>query len=259
MLVGIDVGGTYTDGVLFSDGTVVYSAKHSTDENDLEGTLLSVLDDLLNQAGSKRIKRIVLGTTLVTNLLATGRTERAALLLLPGSGLPFSAYEGISPDTYFLKGSIDFRGREIEELDTEEIERVLQEIDRAGIRRIAVAGKFSNRNNRHETAVQEMIRSRYPSMEVCTSNAISGHLNFPRRAVTCYYTAATLKEWNRFADGIAAAISVRLPGCELHILKADGGTTTLEASRKRPCETVFSGPAASTMGALARRFAREGQ
>jgi N-methylhydantoinase A len=86
---------------------------------------------------------------------------------------------------------------------------------------------------------------------VCTSNGISGRLNFPRRAVTSYYTAMTRKEWNRFADGIEAAIEDRLPGCEIHILKADGGTTTLAGSRKRPCETIFSGPAASTMGAMA--------
>ena len=47
--------------------------------------------------------------------------------------------------------------------------------------------------------------TRYPHMDVCTSNEISGHLNFPRRAVTCYYTAMTIREWNRFADGIEAA------------------------------------------------------
>ncbi len=88
-------------------------------------------------------------------------------------------------------------------------------------------------------------------MDVCTGNEIAGQLNFPRRAVTCYYTAMTMREWMRFADGIEAAISARVPGCELYILKADGGTTSLEASRNWPCETVFSGPAASTMGGAA--------
>ena len=88
----------------------LHSVKHLTDESDLQGTLLSVLDELLAHGKAKSIKRVVLSTTLVTNLLATGQGERTALLLLPGSGLPFSSYQ-ISPDTYFLKGSIDFRGR----------------------------------------------------------------------------------------------------------------------------------------------------
>ena len=250
MLIGIDVGGTCTDGVLFSEGTVIHRVKHLTDAADLEGTLLLVLDELLAHGKGKSIQRIVLSTTLVTNLLATGQGERTALLLLPGRGLPFSAYR-ISPDTHFLRGGIDFRGRQIEAPDKEEIEQVLREIDRAGIQRVAVAGKFSNRNDRHEMLVKELAEARYPHMDVCTSNEISGQLNFPRRAVTCYYTAMTMREWNRFAHGIETATSNRIPGCELHILKADGGTTTLEASRKRPCETVFSGPAASTMGGAA--------
>lgn len=250
MLIGIDVGGTYTDGVLFSAGAVVHSVKHPTDKDDLQKTLLSVLDELLAKSANKRIQRVVLSTTLVTNLLASERGERTALLLLPGSGLPFSAY-GISPDTWFLKGSIDFRGREIEEPDKKEIESVLREIDGKGIRRTAVAGKFSNRSDRHEILVKKMIRKLHPRMEVCTSNETSGRLNFPRRAATCYYTAMTMKEWNCFADGIAKAVHQRVPGCELHILKADGGTMTLEASRMRPCETVFSGPAASTLGGTA--------
>ena len=249
-LIGIDVGGTYTDGVLFSDGSVVHSVKHRTDEADLEGTLLLILDDLLAHRRAKDVRRIVLSTTLVTNLLATGRGERTALIRLPGKGLPNSAYD-ISTDTDFLKGWIDFRGRQIEAPDPKEIEDTLKKIHASGIERIAIAGKFSNRNDSHEKMLKKTAESLYPHMDVCTSNEISGRLNFPRRAVTCYYTAMTVRDWNRFADDMEAAIRARAPHCELHILKADGGTTTLAASRKRPCETVFSGPAASTMGTLA--------
>lgn len=249
MLIGIDVGGTFTDGVLFSGSSVLRSVKQITDETNLQKTLLEVLDELLAHA-AKPVRRIVLSTTLVTNALATGQGERTALLLIPGSGLPYSAYR-ISPDTWILKGSIDFRGREIERPDKKEVDQALAEIDALGIKRVAVAGKFSNRNDLHERMVRDIINNRYPDMQVCISNEISGRLNFPRRAVTCYYTAMTLSEWNRFADEIEKAVKDRAPGSELHILKADGGTMTLEASRKQPCETVFSGPAASTMGAVA--------
>ncbi len=240
MLIGIDVGGTYADGVLFSEGTVIHSVKHPTDESDLKGTLLSVLDELLAHGNAESIQRIVLSTTLVTNLLATGQGERTALLLLPGSGLPFSSYR-ISPDTYFLKGSIDFRGREIEAADEKEIEKVLREIDRTGIRRVAVAGKFSNRNDRHEMFIKKMVRTDYPHLDVCTSNEISGRLNFPRRAVTCYYTAMTKREWSGFADGIEAAIGARIPGCDLHILRADGGPPPWKPAGCDPVKPCFQG------------------
>ncbi|MHB8108903.1 MAG: hydantoinase/oxoprolinase family protein [Syntrophorhabdaceae bacterium] len=249
-LIGIDVGGTYTDGVLFSDGAVVHSFKHPTDQDNLKDTLLCVLDELLAQGRGSKIQRIVLSTTLVTNLLATGRGERTALILMPGSGLPLTSYQ-ICPDTYFLKGGIDFRGRPIENMDRLQVEEALRAIHALGIERVAVAGKFSNRNDIHERTVKELAKKLYPHMDVCTSNEISGRLNFPRRAVTCYYTAMTIREWNRFADDMEAAIQSRAPRSDLHILKADGGTSTIEASRKRPCETVFSGPAASTLGTLA--------
>jgi N-methylhydantoinase A/oxoprolinase/acetone carboxylase beta subunit len=250
MLIGIDVGGTFTDGVLFSKGRVIHSVKHPTDEKDLETTLLEALDELIPASEGGKIDRVVLSTTLVTNLLAAGRGERTALLLMPGRGLPFSSYR-LGSDTYFLKGGIDFRGREIEMPDEQEIEGVLKEVEKKGIRRVAVAGKFSNRNDRHEKLVQKMIRGRYPHIDVCTSNEVSGRLNYPRRAATCYYTVMTKREWGNFTYRIEAAINARVPDCSLHILKADGGTMTLEASRNHPCETVFSGPAASTMGGSA--------
>lgn len=250
MLIGIDVGGTFTDGVLFSNGSVVHSVKKPTDENSLQKTLIDVLDELLACADSAAVKRLVLSTTLVTNLLATGRGERTAIILVPGSGLPYSAYH-FNDDTYILKGSIDFRGREIEKTDKTEIEQTIEEIYNKGIKKVAVAGKFSNRNDGHELQIKEIISSKFPDIELCTSNEISGRLNFPRRIATCYYTAMVKREWSNFADEIEKAIRSRIPGCEIDVLKADGGTTNLEGSRLRPCETIFSGPAASTMGAVA--------
>ncbi len=250
MLIGIDVGGTFTDGVLFSNGSVQHSIKKPTDESDLQNTLLEVLDELLMSARGEDIRRVVLSTTLVTNLLATGRGERTALLLIPGSGLPYTTYQ-FGDDTYFLKGSIDFRGREIEKIDKKEIQKAIEDIDAKGIKKVAIAGKFSNRNDSHELQIREMFQSLGPDMQICTSNEISGRLNFPRRAVTCYYTVMMREQWDKFANEIEKAILARIPGCEIDILKADGGTTNLEESRRRPCETVFSGPAASTMGAVA--------
>ncbi|MDD2586141.1 MAG: hydantoinase/oxoprolinase family protein [Syntrophomonadaceae bacterium] len=250
MLIGIDVGGTFTDGVLFDNGSIVTSAKKPTSENNLKDSLLQVLDALLINTDKVKIDRIVFSTTLVTNLLATGRGQKTALILIPGHGLPCLSYE-ISPDTYFLKGSIDFRGRQIEALDRKEILAVADKINNSGIKRVAVAGKFSNRNHSQELMVRKIIQEKYPDMLVSISSEISGKLNFPRRAVTTYFTAMTLTEWNKFADEIEAALERRGIKAEVDILKADGGTIPLEVSRTKPCETVFSGPAASTMGAVA--------
>ena len=88
MLIGIDVGGTFTDGVLCSEGRIINSAKHPTKEDDLQDSIFAVLDDLLQGIKSSNktssITQVVLSTTLVTNLLASGGGDEVALVLLPG-------------------------------------------------------------------------------------------------------------------------------------------------------------------------------
>lgn len=250
MLIGIDVGGTFTDGVLFDNGRILGSVKKPTRVDHLQESLLAVLDELLTAAEGAGITRIVLSTTLVTNILATGQGERTALLMLPGYGLPHQAYS-VTEDIYFLQGAIDFRGRVIEGIDPQQVQQVLQDIRQKGINRIAVACKFSNRNHSLEHQIREIILKYDPDWQVTISAEVSGKLNFPRRAATTYFTAMTMPEWNRFADSIAQAMLARNIEAEIHILKADGGTMPLAASRANPCETIFSGPAASTMGATA--------
>ena len=250
MLIGIDVGGTFTDGVLFDGKTVTATVKRPTNNLDIKNTLLQVLDELLAEVNHQDIHRIVLSTTLVTNMLATGNVERTALLLMPGPGLPLDTYK-IFDDTYFLKGSIDFRGRKTEALDHKEIEKAVAQIQVQGIKKIAVVGKFSNRNSEHEKEVRKIVLDLFPDMEVSIGSETAGQLNFLRRIVTTYYSVMTQSAWENFIIEIEKALQAREIAAEVAVLKADGGTMPLHLSRYKPCETVFSGPAASTMGAVA--------
>ncbi|NLA05634.1 MAG: hydantoinase/oxoprolinase family protein, partial [Firmicutes bacterium] len=72
-----------------------------------------------------------------------------------------------------------------------------------------------------------------------------------RRAATAYYSAMTAPQWSDFAGRAAEAVEQRGLNAPVEILKADGGTMPLTVSRQRPVETAYSGPAASTMGAVA--------
>lgn len=256
MLIGIDVGGTSTDGVLLHNGVLVKSIKKPGDRDDLAAIIFAVLDELLEGRDADAVQRVVLSTTIVTNLLAAGRGARTALLLVPGRGLPFDFYR-IAPDTYFLKGNTDFRGNITEPVDPVEIENAIVELRSRGIDRIAVAAKFSHRNRSAEQEVIRIARRLYPEATIVAASETANRMNFPRRAVTAYYSAMTGEEWNRFADRVEKAMIHRGLKAPIDILKADGGTMPLAVTRQNPVETVFSGPAASAMGAVALNRRRE--
>jgi N-methylhydantoinase A len=250
MLAGIDVGGTSTDGVLYEESRILKTVKRPTAEDSLESSILSVLDELLQERKGSDLQQVVFSTTLVTNLLATGGGDRTALILIPGPGLNLQRLN-FFPGAYLVKGAIDFRGRITEPLDRAEIEETARRIVESGIHKVAITGKFSSRNNSHERQVGELLLDKYPHLEIVRGFEVSGGLNFLRRAVTTYYTAVTRNHWARFATGIKNALKQRGIDAPVHILKADGGTMPLAVSLLYPCETVFSGPAASVMGAFA--------
>jgi len=253
MWIGIDVGGTFTDGVLLENNRVRRWLKRPTRTERLQESIVGVLDGLLAEEREANVKRIVLSTTLITNLLATGRLDRAALVAIPGPGLnPFELQ--LTDNYYVLQGGIDFRGREIEKVDPQQVRRTGEEIYRRGIRKVAVVGKFCQRNPVQENQVASILKADFPNMDILMGHEVSGELNYARRLTTTYYTLITRDHWARFADEIEAVIKARHIKAPLEMMKADGGTMSMAQSRLAPCQTVFSGPAASTMGALALTY-----
>ena len=249
MLIGIDVGGTTTDAVLVKGNHVVKTAYLPTDHDNLLNCLLGALDELIEGVRTQEIERVVLSTTLITNMIAEGKTDSVALVLIPGPGTNPKDYR--LGDTIILDGAIDFRGREIAKLKEAQIKDAAMKISEHRQSRVAVVGKFGQRNHAHEQKVGEIIAGILPGARIELGHKISGQLNFPRRAATTMLTAATRDKYVEFAQAVNAAIRQRKISAPVYILKADGGTLPLEKSVEMPVETIFSGPAASIMGVLA--------
>lgn len=251
MLIGLDVGGTYTDAVLLDEEKVVEKIKTPTKPEGLLESLLSALNPLLEAAGNHEIERIVLSTTLITNLIATKTGDPVALVLIPGPGINPNSYRFKAMQSYILSGAIDYRGREIEPLKENEIKESLEDIRKSGIQRVAIVGKFSQRNNSHEKAVASYFTSHAPELQIIMGHQVTGRLNFPRRVVTTLLTLATRDRYINFYNQVVEALKEKGVTAPLYILKADGGTLPFSQSTTRPVETIFSGPAASTLGVLA--------
>ncbi|HAA89934.1 MAG: Hydantoin utilization protein A [Thermoanaerobacterales bacterium 50_218] len=251
MIIGIDVGGTYTDGVVIDKGEILDKVKIPTKPEDLLSSLLEALEQLIKASSKSEIERIVLSTTLITNLIATKQIEPVALVLIPGPGINPAFYNFGVPDVYVLSGAIDYRGREIEPLKEKEIQECVEAIRSRGIKRVAVVGKFSQRNNTHERTVAEYFAKNAPEIRLVMGHKVSSRLNFPRRVVTSLLTLATQEKYQNFYLQVKKALEEEKVDAPIYILKADGGTLPFEQSLKKPVETIFSGPAASTLGVLA--------
>ena len=250
MLIGIDVGGTTTDAVLIEEGKVIRTAKVSTDHDHLLECLMSPLDDIIRDIPLDKIERVVLSTTLITNLIAEGKTDPVALVLEPGPGMNPDDYT-LGDEVHIIRGAIDYRGREIQPLDEKQMKNVATTLVDRGYDKIAVVSKFGQRNPAHEERMKAIITGVSPEIQVEMGHQASGWLNFPRRAATAMLKVATQDRYRKFADEINKAISRRKIEAPVYILKADGGTLPLDKSMESPVETIFSGPAASCMGVMA--------
>ncbi len=247
MLLGIDVGGTYTDAVVVAGGGVLAQAKAPTSHDDLLHGILAALDRVLDGVDATGLQRVALSTTIVTNAVVEGRLERVGLFLLPGPGMDISALVPERP--WILSGYIDHRGRETAPPREAEVAAACREL--AGRDVFAVAGKFAVRNPAHEQAVAGWLQRHAHPVHTTLGAAVAGSLNFWRRANSAYYNAAVWRHFGRFARAAQAAVAGRGVTAPVYILKADGGTMPLAAAGERPVEAVFTGPAASVLGIMA--------
>ncbi|MDL2210198.1 hydantoinase/oxoprolinase family protein [Desulfovibrio sp. OttesenSCG-928-O18] len=254
MFLGIDVGGTHTDAVLLrvtGDAfSVVAGVKVETNHADVVASVRAALDAVLVNNDPAAVARFTLSTTLTTNALAQGRFDDALLVLVPGPGINVAEWAGDLP-VHVVSGAMDHRGRETQPLDDAELGELQEKVRNAGVKTVAVAGKFAIRNPRQENSIAQALRDNTSPDFVCLSHNLSGKLNFPRRSVAAFYNAALWRLHDAFADAVLLASEPVGNGREPMLLMAHGGSVPLGASRGNAVEAANSGPAASVLGILA--------
>ncbi|HHY06148.1 MAG TPA: hydantoinase/oxoprolinase family protein [Clostridia bacterium] len=249
MFIGIDIGGTFTDGVIISEQKVIKSIKVPTQE-DISHSIENALKQIMGDIAPQKIKQVTLSTTLITNLIMEDKLAKTGLLLFPGPGANPQQLNFACPYK-ILDGAVDYRGRIIELIDWAEVEEAGQYFLDQQIDHLVVACKFSQRNPSLEKQVVEFLQKQYPHLKVLASYKVSGLLNWVRRANGAFYTLTTQEACRAFQENIKVTLKKLGLNCPIYILKADGGTLPLDVSLRYPLETIFSGPAASTLGALA--------
>ena len=245
MLLGLDVGGTFTDAVIIDGHRVVASAKRRTTKDNLMQGIGEALDAVLAGCNTSNIEQVTLSTTVVTNTIVEEKEQVVDLFVVTGPGRNVDDIFPVNP--VYLQGYTDHRGIVVERTPTNAVRDVAKMVQsRSGTDLAAVSAKFGVRNPQEELSITEELKDKYNT--ISNGSLLSGSLNFPRRTISAYFNSAVTPVFTIFKRNVEEALSIRNIKAPLHILKADGGSLPMEHMVSRPVETAFTGPAATVLG-----------
>ena len=259
MRIGVDVGGTHTDAVIIDNQSVIASTKVLTSANVRDG-VVNALDEVLEQSGVEHtaIEAVMIGTTQFTNAvierreLAPTAIIRIALpsgeLVPPMIDWPDDIADALGRHTYMIHGGRTYDGFPIAPLDDEEIDAAIADIQKKGIRLIAISGVFSPSDPAQEKAVGDRLKARIPDARITLSHSI-GRMGLLERENAALLNASLLPLADKVVDSFRNALKDRKIECPFYISQNDGTLMSAEFAAEFPALTFASGPTNSLRGA----------
>jgi N-methylhydantoinase A len=265
MLLGVDVGGTFTDAVLIAGGRLHTAKVPSTPRDQSEGVLAAVRAVLASAGAEPRaVRAFAHGMTVATNALLEGRTARTALIATEGftdvvelgrqnraelyrlcargpaplvpPELRFPAPERMGPD-----GAL-------RPLSEQAAAALAARVAAAGPEAVAVVLLHAYRHPQHERLLTAALRRAAPAASVHASHETVGTFREYERAATTELDAALTPLLAGYLRRLGARCrEAGLP--EPAIMQSDGGLIELEAAASHAVWTLLSGPAGGAAGA----------
>jgi N-methylhydantoinase A len=275
VLLGVDVGGTFTDAVVF-DGAELHTAKAPTTPDDQSEGVLRAVEAALDRAAAEPgvIEGFAHGMTVGTNALLEGRGARTALIATAGFTDLLDVARQNRPSLYHLcapkpaplvADELRFGARErvgpegvVAELAAGEADRLAAEVERGGAEAVAVCLLFSYRAPDHERAIAARLRARLPGVHVSTSHEVLPQFREYERCSTTVIDAYLSPLLARYLGRLATAAGERgLP--EPAVMKSSGGVAPAAEVAAAGAQAVLSGPAGGAVGAgLLARLSGDG-
>lgn len=250
-VIGIDTGGTYTDGVLldYRSRRVMASAKTLTTREDLTIGIIEVLRSLQIEDPSK-VKLVGISSTLATNSIAEGKGRRVALLLI-GYDLDLIRSYGLeskfpTQDLAYFRGGHTSQGEEAEPLDLESIREWVRAV-RTEVDALAISSYFSPLDPSHEERAFQAVREICP-LPVVLGHQLSTKLDSIKRATTACLNASLVAIMQEFIEAVRTSLRDQGIHAPLMIVRGDGSLMPYTEAAQKPVETILSGPAASAIG-----------
>jgi N-methylhydantoinase A len=265
MLLGVDVGGTFTDAVLL-DGGVVHAAKvPTTPQEESTGVMRAVAAVLLKAgAASGDVDVFAHGMTVGTNALLEERGARTALIATCGFADLLEIGRQDRPHLYrlcapkpapLIAAELRFEAAErmgpegvVEPLAEEEPERLASAIEASGAEAVAVCLLFSYLDPGHERRIAAALRERLPAVHVSASHEVLPRFREYERCSTTVVDAYLSPLLGRYLGRLGeAAAEAGLP--QPLVMRSSGGVAPAAEAGRAGAWSVLSGPAGGAVGA----------
>ncbi|MGH2851555.1 MAG: hydantoinase/oxoprolinase N-terminal domain-containing protein, partial [Solirubrobacteraceae bacterium] len=264
MLLGVDVGGTFTDAVVATADGGLHSAKAPTTPGDEAVGTLEAVGAALAVAGvdASHVERYAHGTTVTTNALLEGRAARTALLATEGFTDVVDLGRQARADLYRLcrPHPAPLVPRELRFAVAERcgprgpirapsgLERLAERVAAADVEAVAVVLLHASAHPAHELAVGDALRRRLPRLHVSLSHEVSSIPREFERAATTELDAALSPLLHGHLDALSQR--ARLLGLSAPaVMQSSGGLIDAAAAGRHGAFTLLSGPAGGAQGA----------
>jgi N-methylhydantoinase A len=260
MLLGVDVGGTFTDAALLDGDRLITAKAPSTPRDQSEG-VLDAIESALTKAGAKPpdVERFVHGMTVGTNALLEGKVARTALIATRGFTDIEELRRQARPELYRLCAGhppplvppeLRIPAKErcgpdgvIEELDENALKEALEGLD--NVDAVAVCLLWGFRHQKHEKRIAQLVPD---DLHVSTSHETAGVFREYERCATTVVDAALSPLLRRYLERLTErAQEAGLPQPE--VMLSGGGVADASTAARHGSWTVLSGPAGGAVGA----------
>lgn len=271
--IAVDVGGTFTDGVLLEDeSNTIWIAKSLTTPSSPGEGIATVVQTLLSKrpeaAGRHRnIKRVVHGTTLIANTLLERKGAKIALVLTRGTADTLDIRREMRYDTYDLSSTfpdplvppelrfeVDERigpdGSIWTPLDEEAIQVLANKIAKSDIAAVAICFLHACVNNRHENELAAVLRQAAPLQVYSLSSDIANEVGEFERMSTVAANAYVQPIVATYLSKLSAHLHEIGAGDQLDVMLSNGGFTKAGIAAKSPIHLIESGPAGGVLSAI---------
>ncbi|HJU48592.1 MAG TPA: hydantoinase/oxoprolinase family protein [Gaiellaceae bacterium] len=273
-VVGVDIGGTFTDFMLYDteSGAVHVHKVHSTPD-DPGRAMVAGLVDLCSQAGIEpaAVDAVFHGTTVATNAVLEHRGAEAGMLTTKGFRDIVHIGRHQRPQHYSIMQDIPWQARPfvkrrhrhvaseriapptgevLEALNEDEVRAAARALKAAGVESVAVCFLFSYLNPAHEQRAAEIVAEEIPGAFVTSSADIFPQFREFERFTTACMNAFVGPSTGRYLERLAGALTGQGVQGKLHVMMSNGGVASAETAAQKPVTLLLSGPAAGVLGGL---------